>query len=172
MTTGLALRLSRLSLVAAVALFFTLVAVGNVVDYGSNFAFVQHVLTMDTTFRSPALMGRAIDQPWLHHAAYWLIIGWQMLTALLCWTGTWALWRTRRSAAAFAAAKSIAIAGLTAGFLLYTAGFVVIGGEWFAMWQSQVWNGQRSAHIFLTFIGIVLVYIGLPESGSADREPV
>lgn len=172
MNGQLAVRLSRLSLVAAVALFFTLVAVGNIVDYGSNFAFVQHVLTMDTTFQSPALMGRAIGQPWLHHAAYWLIIGWQILTALLCWTGAWALWRVRRSAAAFAAAKGIAVAGLTAGFLLYAVGFVTIGGEWFAMWQSRTWNGQGSAHIFLTFIGIALVYLGLPESGPADRDTV
>lgn len=163
-TAGMAMRLSRLSLVAAVALFFTLVAVGNIVDYGSNFAFVQHVLTMDTTFQSPALMGRAIREPWVHHAAYWLIIGWQVLTALLCWTGAWALWRARGSAADFAAAKGTAVAGLTAGFLLYAVGFVVVGGEWFAMWQSQIWNGQRTAHIFFTFIGIVLLYLSLPES--------
>jgi len=158
------LRLSRLSLVAAVALFFTLVAWGNIVDYGSNFAFVQHVLTMDTTFRSPAIMGRAIDSPALHHAAYWTIIGWQILTAALCWGGVWRLWRARRDAGTVHdRAKGLAILGLTAGFLLYAAGFVAVGGEWFAMWQSSSWNGQRSAHIFLTFIGIVLLFLVLPE---------
>ncbi len=159
-----ALRLSRLSMVAAVALFFTLVAWGNIVDYGANFAFVQHVLTMDTTFKSPALMGRAIETPALHHAAYWLIIGWQVLTAALCWSGAWRLWRARGAGvAAYDAAKGLAILGLTAGFLLYTAGFVAVGGEWFAMWQSSTWNGQRSAHIFFTFIGIVLLFLALPE---------
>lgn len=158
------LRLSRLSLVAAVALFFTAVAWGNVVDYGSNFAFVQHVLTMDTTFQSPAIMDRAIASPAAHHAAYQAIIGWQILTAALCWGGVWRLWRARRDSGAVQdRAKGLAILGLTAGFLLYTTGFVTIGGEWFAMWQSNAWNGQRSAHIFLTFIGIVLLYLVLPE---------
>ncbi|MBP2232183.1 putative small integral membrane protein [Azospirillum agricola] len=158
------LRLARLSLVAAVALFFTLVAWGNIADYGSNLAFVQHVLTMDTTFKSPALMGRAIESPALHHAAYWLIIGWQMLTAALCWGGVWRLGRALRdTGVAQDRAKGLAILGLTAGFLLYTVGFVTIGGEWFAMWQSATWNGQRSAHIFFTFIGIVLLVLIQPE---------
>ena len=44
------IRLVKAVLVAAVALFFTLVAFGNVTDYGSNWLFVQHVLSMDTTF--------------------------------------------------------------------------------------------------------------------------
>jgi predicted small integral membrane protein len=160
-----ALRLSRLSLVVGVALFFTLVAWGNIADYGSNFAFVQHVLSMDTTFQSPALMGRAITAPALHHAAYWLIIGWQILTAALCWGGAGRLWRARTaSVGAYDAAKGVALLGLTAGFLLYAVGFVAVGGEWFAMWQSQTWNGQRSAHLFLTIIGAALLLLALPET--------
>lgn len=160
-----ALRLSRLALVAGVALFFTLVAWGNLADYGSNFAFVQHVLSMDTTFQSPTLMGRAITDPTLHHAAYWLIIGWQILTAALCWAGVGRLWWARNgSAAAYDTAKGLALLGVTAGFLLYAVGFVTIGGEWFAMWQSQTWNGQRSAHLFLTILGVVLLLLALPET--------
>ena len=53
------LRLSRISLVAAVAVFFTLVAIGNVVDYGTNWQFVTHVMSMDTTFRDPELVTAA-----------------------------------------------------------------------------------------------------------------
>ena len=49
------------------------------------------------------------------------------------------------------------------GFLLYAAGFMVVGGEWFAMWQSEQWNGQEPAFRFLTMIGIVLVVLLLPE---------
>ncbi|MGQ9365593.1 DUF2165 family protein [Azospirillum sp. ST 5-10] len=153
-------RLSRLALLAGVALFFTLVALGNVTDYGSNFAFVQHVLMMDTTFRSPNLMWRAIDAPALHHAAYLLIIAWQILTAVLCWWGVARLWRVRRLEASIVEReKRVGIAGLTAGFLLYAVGFVAVGGEWFAMWQSSTWNGQGSAAIFFTLIGIALLHL-------------
>lgn len=160
------LRLSRLALVASVALFFSLVALGNVVDYGSNFTFVQHVLAMDTTFKSPALMGRAITDPRLHHAAYLLIIAWEIGTALLLWLGVIRLWIHRGSPrSTYLAARGPAILGLTAGFLLYGAGFIAVGGEWFAMWQSQTWNGQRSAAIFLTLIGFALVHLCGPEEG-------
>ena len=159
-----ALRLSRISLVATVALFFSLVGLGNVVDYGSNFAFVQHVLAMDTTFQAPALMGRAITDPALHHAAYVAIIAWEIATALLLWFGVARLWAARAAPRRdYLAARGPAILGLTAGVLLYGAGFIAGGGEWFAMWQSQTWNGQRAAAIFLLLIGVALLHLCGPE---------
>lgn len=153
-------RLSKTALVAAVALFMTLVAFGNVTDYGSNFAFVQHVLSMDDTFKSPSLMWRAITSPALHHAAYALIIAWEVLAAVVLWLGALRLWAARAGdAAAFAAARGTAVLGLTLAFLLWVTGFVTIGGEWFAMWQSKAWNGQGAAHVFLTFTGIALLHL-------------
>src|SRR5690606_35271888 len=97
-TTPAALSLSRPMLVGMVGLFFSLVALGNLTDYGSNFEFVRHVLAMDTTFGSPALMWRAITSTLLHHAAYVLIIAWQVITAVLCWWGFARLWRARTKA--------------------------------------------------------------------------
>ena len=41
---------AKTAMVAAIALFASLVAFGNVTDYSTNFAFVQHVLSMDTIF--------------------------------------------------------------------------------------------------------------------------
>jgi predicted small integral membrane protein len=82
-------RLSKIILVAAIALLASLVAFGNLTDYGTNFAFVQHVLQMDTVFPDTTIRWRAIDSPALHHAAYWLIIAAEVLTALLCWLGAW-----------------------------------------------------------------------------------
>ncbi|MGE0725921.1 MAG: DUF2165 family protein [Alphaproteobacteria bacterium] len=165
-----ALRLSRIALVATNAVFFALVALGNVTDYPSNFAFVQHVLAMDTTFKSPNLMWRAITAPSLHHTAYLAIIAWEILTAVLLLVGTVRLWQARHATrAAFAAARATAIHGLTAGFLLYGLGFNAVGGEWFARGQSQTWNGQRAAGIFLIVIGVALVHLCGPEA--ADEAP-
>ncbi len=159
-----ALRGSRMALVGMVAFFFSLVALGNITDYDSNFAFVVHVLSMDDTFRSPALMGRAITAPLLHHGAYLSIIAWQLATALLCWWGLARLWQARAAdAAGFDAAKGLAILGLTAGVLLYGGGFLAVGGEWFAMWQSQHWNGQHSAHIFVMLTGLALLHVSTAE---------
>ena len=49
----LAIRLAKILMVAAIALFASLVTFGNLTDYGINFAFVQHVLSMDPIFHFP-----------------------------------------------------------------------------------------------------------------------
>src|SRR3954463_4770126 len=84
-------RAGKVTLVAAVALFFTCVAFGNITDYDSNWQFVQHVLSMDTTFPSSKLHWRAVTDINLQPAAYWLIIGTQAVTAALLWLGTLSL---------------------------------------------------------------------------------
>ncbi len=159
-----ALRLSRMAISAAVAVFFTLIAFGNLTDYGTNLAFVRHVMSMDTTFRSPGVMWRAITAPWAHHLAYAAIIAWQVGTAMLLWYGVMRLWRARNGgAAAWNAARGPVVLGLTAGMLLYGLGFLAIAGEWFSMWQSKDWNGQANAAIFLTFCGIALLHVSAAE---------
>ena len=59
----LATRLLKVAMVASTALFALLVAFNNLVDYGSNYEFVRHTLSMDTSFPGNALMGRAITSP-------------------------------------------------------------------------------------------------------------
>ena len=156
----------KVAFVAVIASFFTLVAFGNITDYGTNWLFVQHVLSMDTIFPDSTLRWRAINAEPIQMLAYVLIIAWEALTAIVLWVGVARLLGALRHPW-FAAAKPTAVVGLGMGFLLYAAGFVVIGGEWFAMWQSEDWNGQQTAFGFLTMIGIVLLILLLPE-----QEPV
>src|ERR1700680_4678205 len=74
--------------VAAIGVLAGLACLNNLTDYNSNFALVQHVLSMDTTFPDSTLRWRAITNPMLHHAAYWLIIAAEGLAAALCLAGT------------------------------------------------------------------------------------
>jgi predicted small integral membrane protein len=158
----IAIRASKVAMVAAIALFATLVAFGNITDYGTNFAFVQHVLSMDTIFPVSTIRWRAITSPALHHAAYALIIAAEAATAVLCWIGAWVLARRlRANAAAFNRAKTFAVLGLTLGFLLWQTGFMSIGGEWFGMWQSQQWNGVPSAFRFVMVTLGVLIFVAM-----------
>ena len=60
------IRLAKIALTAGFGLFAALVTWSNVVDPGTNLAFVEHVLRMDTTFRRPPLVGRSIDAAELH----------------------------------------------------------------------------------------------------------
>jgi predicted small integral membrane protein len=156
-------RLSKAAAVAAIALFASLVAFGNITDYGTNLAFVQHVFSMDTVFPTTTIKYRAIDNPTLQNAGYVLIIAAETLTAILCWIGAVRLFMANGDAAAFNRAKGVAVAGLTLGFLIWQVGFMSIGGEWFGMWMSQKWNGVPDAFRFFVTILMVLIYLVLPD---------
>ncbi|PVA12114.1 hypothetical protein DC366_03285 [Pelagivirga sediminicola] len=158
-------RLSKASMVLAIALFASLVAFGNITDYGSNFAFVKHVFMMDTIFPDATIKYRAIETPWIHHAGYIFIIALETVTAALCWIGGFRLLAARSlPAPAFQTAKTLAIAGLTLGFLTWQVSFMSVGGEWFGMWMSETWNGVPDAfRFFITILG-VLIYVVMPDT--------
>ena len=163
------IRISKVAMVAAIALFATLVTFGNLTDYQTNFVFVQHVLSMDSIFPTSHIGYRAITSPALHHAAYDLIIAVEGATAVLCWAGVFGLLRRLDAdSATFQRAKTLAVIGLTLGFLLWQVGFMTIGGEWFGMWQSQHWNGVSSAFRFVMVIMTVLIFLVIPD---ADPTP-
>ncbi len=158
------IRLAKVLTVLLIGLFAVLVGYDNLVDYDSNYEFVRHVLSMDTTFPGNKLLSRAITDPALHTAAYWAIIAAELLTGILCLVGAALLAaKVRAPARAFNAAKGTAIAGLTTGFALWFFGFLTVGGEWFAMWQSQTWNGQEAAFRFIVSIGIVLLFVTIED---------
>lgn len=157
-------RISKAVLSLTLGIFALLVGIDNIVDYQTNFVFVRHVLSMDTTFPGNALLWRAITSEWVHHAAYVVIIASELVVGLLCTAGAWRIFAARAlPAQSFNNAKSLAIAGLAAGFALYFFGFLVVGGEWFQMWQSQTWNGQEAAFRFAVSFGVVLIFVILED---------
>lgn len=156
------LRIAKTLAVMSIAIFATLVAFGNITDYWTNFAFVQHVMAMDTIFPEANVRYRAVTSPTLHHAAYVAIIVIETLVAALCWLGSVRMAsRVRAEAVLFNRSKNAAIAGLMLGYLLWQVGFMSVGGEWFGMWMSSEWNGQESAFRFLITILGVLVFVAL-----------
>jgi predicted small integral membrane protein len=161
----LIVRLAKIVMVGALAAFAFMACYDNIVDYGSNYDFVRHVLSMDTTLPGNALMDRAITDPSVWKAAFAAIIAAEGLTSLLLGIGALTLLvRLRAPAAAFNRAKLWAIAGLTVGFGLWFFGFLVVAGEYWAMWQSRIWNGQEGAFRFTMVILGVLIFASLLDS--------
>lgn len=157
-------RLVKIVFVAAMAFFATLVSFGNITDYGTNYEFVKHVLSMDTIFPNSTIRYRAITNPGLHTAGYVLIIAAETLMALICWIGAYRMLSSvKASAVRFNRSKAWAIAGLALGFLIWQVGFMSIGGEWFGMWQSKDWNGISSAFHFVATILGVLIFVAMPD---------
>ena len=161
-----AIRLAKVVLVLSASLFCLLVGYNNVVDYGSNFMFVQHVLSMDTTFPDNAVRGgRAITDPRLHHLFYWVIIACELFLGFVLLAGALMMLRAINSPGpVFNRAKGLAVLGLAGGVAFWFVAFLVVGGEWFQMWQSSIWNGQESAFRFVGSIGLIMIFVAMDDA--------
>jgi predicted small integral membrane protein len=157
-------------LVALNGLYILLVAFGNITDFGTNQAFVHHVLAMDTTnFGAPSgteldpdVMWRAITNRTVQNIAYIGLIVWESATALVliaavvCWI--------RERGTGYRVARSLSTIGLLMLLLLFMGGFIAIGGEWFQMWKSTAWNGLEPAfrNSVLALLALVIVHLPSP----------
>ncbi|MFJ1809979.1 MULTISPECIES: DUF2165 domain-containing protein [unclassified Streptomyces] len=157
------LPLTATLLTGTVALYMLLVAFGNITDFGTNQQFVRHVLAMDTTFKDDDLMWRAVTGKGFQDAAYVAIIVWETVAGLVLAAGTW-FWARRDSIRG----RALSTYGLVMVMLLFGAGFIAIGGEWFAMWQSENWNGLDAATRAFLFGGVVLIVNHLPLGQARD----
>lgn len=157
-------RLTKIVMSLVLASFCLLVTFDNITDYGTNYLFVQHVMSMDTTFPGNALMYRSITNPLLWHLAYGLIIAAEGVTGILYLAGAIRLFQVRSApSAVFNRAKGLVIAASLLAFLVWFFGFMVVAGEWFAMWQSQTWNGQEPAFRFYMAVLGVLIFVNQPD---------
>ena len=161
------IRIVQASVVTMVALYATFVFAGNLMDYDSNYQYVKHVLSMDTTFEGNKLMWRAVTSETLHTLAYWGIILVEGLVALFAWmSGIKMFNRLKASEESFAAAKRHGFYAFLLGFVLWFVGFICFGTEWFAMWQSDIWNGKQTAMDIVEVVGIFMVAYMLPSDWS------
>jgi predicted small integral membrane protein len=150
-------RACKVMLVAIVAVLITLVALDNLMNYDTNWQFVQHVLAMDTIFPGSHLLWRAITNRGVQTAAYLAIIFWEVLSATVIIIATFGLAANVGNADAFRDAVPLAVLGLTMVVVLFGFGFIAIGGEWFLMWQSTAWNGIESAFRYATLAGLTIL---------------
>ncbi|MGX5681659.1 DUF2165 family protein [Schumannella luteola] len=160
-------------LVACNALYIFLVALGNITDYDTNFAFVQHVLSMDTTNfgaaegtgLDPDVMWRAITDPVAWNIAYIGVIVWESLAALVLIGACVAWLRAFVIRGSYDLARTLSTIGLLMIIVLFFGGFITVGGEWFQMWRSTSWNGLDPAFRNAVLAAITLVLIHTTAQG-------
>ena len=46
---------------------------------------------------------------------------------------------------------------------------MVVGGEWFLMWQAKAWNGQQAAFWFYITLLAVVIFVNQPD-GDLDGD--
>ena len=70
----------------------------------------------------------------------------------------------RQPAARFNAAKFLPVIALTLSLLMWLVAFIGVGGEWFLMWQSRVWNGEETACRDFAVVGLVFLILVQPDT--------
>lgn len=157
-------RLTQWMAVLFFGLYAFIVAFGNITDYRSNLIFVEGVLTMSTTFDENNLMWRAIESTFIHHLIYILIISTEIIIAVLSLIGSYKMIQNlKKDTKQFQESKRYGIVGLLLGFFLWFFGFQIIAGEWFAMWQSEIFNALDSAFRITTYIMLSLILLFIKE---------
>ena len=162
LTTDKLIRCSKVILMAYISFFGLMVMYSNFTDYASNYEYVSHILSMDTTRENLNLSYRAITSPILHHRIYWSIITLEVVYTAFCLLGTYHLYRNINTpAAVFHEAKKFSIVGLLIGLFVYYICLQVIGTEWFNMDESAIWNAKDWARHIVDFMFPLLIYIVL-----------
>lgn len=158
------MRHMKITVLAALALFFTLLVFNNLTNFDSNFKSLKSVFEMEGVFDTHLISWRSISNETIQKAAIVFIIAWQILTALLCWTGAAVMFRNvNADPEIFSQSKKMALAGLTAGFLFFMVGFVIIGSEWFNMWQSMWKNLQLKTLVYSILLLVCMIFISNKE---------
>lgn len=160
----MAVRWTKVLLLAAIAVYYTLVVFDNLTDFNSNYQFVRHVLSMDSTFAGNQEMSRAIHSPAMYLVFYWTIILWEFVSMILTWWGGANLFRAlRHSADLFNTQKRVGVVALAISLLMWLFAFLDVGGEWFMMWQSSTWNGQQQAFRMFAILALILLVLLQPD---------
>lgn len=164
------LRLLQAFTLLSAGLFGLFVVMGNLMDYDSNYQFVRHVLSMDTTFEGNAIQWRAVTAPWAWTAGYIGIILAQGVFSALALVGAGKLFRRRNAdAARYDQARGWGYAAYGLGLAIWFVGFIVVGSEWFAMWQSPLWNGKSTAMDIVTLWTGFAVLLAMNEPANATH---
>jgi predicted small integral membrane protein len=154
-------RILKIIMSGGLAILTVFIAYANVHDPGANLKFLEHVLSMDTVAPDSAMRDHALAIPLAWRVAFWLIVVGEGLTAALFAVGAVELWHARNSKARqFHEAKRFVYLGAAVGLLIWFVGFTAIAGEWYAMWQSQVWNGQQAAFRITALILLTVIFVG------------
>ena len=149
----------KIGLGISVGLYMLLVCINNITDYGVNFQFVSKVSGMEDVFSRQRNGWRSVNRPILQHIFYAFIIAWEIAITMLVATGLrMMIKKVGADATDFTNSGKWLRTGLFLGVILWFTIFVSLGGEWFLMWQSKLWNGQLTAFLLSICFTLFLIH--------------
>lgn len=159
------LRIVKILLVLAVALWGLLGAFGNVTDWAGTRGAVAATTTM-STFDAGEESWRATSSPLIITAGAIFIPTMKILSSLFCFAGAARMGgAVGRDAATFQASKALALTGCAIAMLLLFLGWVVIGETWFELWRSDIFRelALDSAFRYFGMIGVIALFVAQRE---------
>ena len=137
-----------------------IVVLNNLTAPGANLAFVEHIMTMDTTNMDEGTQWREIRSPALHRIAFVTILLFEVAVTVLSLVGSYYLATNLGAPAdAWEAAKLFGYLAFMAALVVWFLVIQIVGAEWFVSWQSESWNAIRdSTRInLITLAGIIIL---------------
>lgn len=120
---------------------------------------------MKDVFSGSRNVWRSIQLDWIQTFIYWVIISVETVAACLMWFGFSTMLSARHEdEVKFSKASQLAANGIILACVLWLTGFLTIAGEWFLMYQSEVWNAQATA--FSLFVSYMMVLLYLEKNSS------
>lgn len=159
------------------AAYYVVVAFDNITNptnpTGSNWPFVEGVLSGDGTPADNGFEWRFIDATWFHVLAYIGIIAGEAIAGALLVAGGILGLRRSASPGEWERGQRWTLLGGAVGLLVFFLGFIVVGGNWFVMYENSKWNGLEPAfqNTVTTLLAMLLVTGAAIGSRLADRDP-
>jgi len=158
------LRAIKIALIASVALWGYVGALGNILDWGGTIGGVFAAATM-STWEGGADSWRATDNSILITLAAVLIVAFKLTSAILCSLGAIAMVRAYGKNDAFDDSKRLALAGCGVAILLLFGGWILFAETWFEMWRSEPLRDLSlgSAFRYLGSIAVIALFVALKD---------
>ncbi len=159
------LRITKIILVALVAVWAFLGAAFNILHWGETVGAVRATATM-ATFDGGAENWRATSSPVVIWLGAMLIPALKTTAGLCCLIGAGRMWAARKDdAPTFAAAKTLALSGCAIAMILLFGGWIVIAETWFELWRSDALRdvALQSAFRYGAMIMLIALFVGARE---------
>ena len=158
------IRTAKTGFIVTVMLWGLVGALGNILNWGETLDSVVAVTSM-TTFQGGAESWQATSSPVIMWLGALIIMLSKLATGIMCAVGAARMWRSRSaSAAEFAAAKTLALAGCAVAVIMLFGGFIVIAESWFELWRSETLGAVLPvAFRYAGMIALIAIFVAMTD---------
>jgi predicted small integral membrane protein len=161
----MAIRYLKMILLICVSLLGLLFAFQNLANLDQAYATLAYVMSNQDHVAYPNSAFPAITSPVLIWVALGAVLTGEFGTGFLCVKGAWDLFANRSASAdVFNAAKTFGILGCGVAVVTWFGLFMVIGGAFFQMWQTEIGAGSWESSFYMAGTSaLVMIFLSMKD---------